>query len=186
MEGEIMNKNSELKKQQQPSYRIYVTRDEGLFTLMIPEMGVARRNQDLNEGFKELTAAQEKFFKSRTGSEGELFLSEPFMSREEEPSAGQRSDVSFLLSFFMKAAILLLLICGVGGIGTVVVGNTVIKKISRAVSIIDSKLEGLPDEKVEKYAQKIHRIGQKIEPVIFELKQLWKAERKTINKTGQI
>jgi hypothetical protein len=182
-----MNKNAEHKTQQQLSYRVHVTRDEGLFTLMVPELGIARRHQDLNEGFKELTDAHEKYYKERTDSDDGLFLPEPFMSTGAGPSAkDQRNNVSFLLSFFMKAAVLLLLVCGIGGISTVVIGNTVIKNFSRAGAIIENKLEALPDEKVEKYAKKINRIGQKIEPVIFELKQLWKAERKTIMGTGQM
>lgn len=188
MEREIMNKNSELKKQQQLDYGVYVTRDEGLFTLMVPELGIARRHQDLNEGFRELTAAQEKYFKGKADLEGGSFRPEPFMPKWVGPSAtDQRNNASSLLSFFMKATVLLLLLCGIGAIGTVVVGNTVIKNISRGVPMIESKLENLSDEKVEKYAQKIHRIGQKIEPVIFELKQLWRGtDRKTFKAAGRI
>ena len=182
-----MNKNSELKKQQQLGYRVYVTRDEDLFTLMVPELGIARRHQDLNEGFKELTAAQEKYFKGAADSEGDLFIPEPDIYTEAGTSdKDQGNNVSILLSFFMKAAILLFLLCGIGGIGTVVAGNIVIKNFSRAVSMIEHKLEDLPNETVKQYAQKINRIGQKIEPVIFELNQLWKAERKTIKETGQM
>ena len=165
-----------------------MTRDEDLFTLMVPELGIARRHQDLNEGFRELIAAQEKYFKGVEDSEGDLFIPEPDIYREVGTSAtDQRNNASSLLSFFMKAAVLLLLLCGIGGIGTVVVGNTVIKNISRVMPMIESKLENLPDEKVEKYAQKIHRIGQKIEPVIFELKQLWRGtNRKTFKAAGRM
>ena len=182
-----MSKNPEFKKQQQLGYGVYVTRDEGLFTLMIPELGIARRHQDLNEGFKELTVAQENYFKNREDSEVGSSRSEPFFSRGALPQTnGRGENASSLLSFFMKTAVLLLLLCGIGGIGTVVVGNIVIKNFSRAVSMIEIKMEELPDERVEKYAQTIHRFGQKIKPVIFELKQLWGAERKFIKDTGRM
>ena len=142
-----MYKNSELKKQQQLGYRVYVTRDEDLFTLMVPELGIARRHQDLNEGFKELTAAQEKYFKGAADSEGDLFIPEPDIYTEAGTSdKDQGNNVSILLSFFMKAAILLFLLCGIGGIGTVVAGNIIIKNFSRAVSMIEHKLEDLPNE----------------------------------------
>jgi hypothetical protein len=182
-----MKKNSELKKQQQLGYGVYVTRDGGLFTLMVPELGISRRHKDLNEGFKELTAAQEEYFKNRVDSEVGSFRPELLFSRGALPPAKDHGkNVSSLLSFVMKTAVLLLLLCGIGGIGTVVVGNIVIKNFSRVVSMVEVKLKELPDERVEQYAQKIHRFGQKIEPVIFELKQLWRVERKIIKKTGRM
>ena len=175
------------KKQQQLGYGVYVTKDESLFTLMVPELGIARRHKDLNEGFKELAAAQEIYFKNRRDLEVGLPLPEPFMYRGAGPTAkDHRNYASSLLVFFMKTVILLLLLCGIGGIGTVVVGNIVIKNFSRAVSVVEEKLKNLPDEKVEKYAQKIHRFGQKVEPVIFQFKQLWRVDRKTLKETGQM
>ena len=78
----------------------------------------------------------------------------------------------------MKAFIIMLLLCGIGGITTVVLGNVVAKTLSRVAPVIKGKLDALPDEKVQNYAQQIHRIGKKIEPVIYELKLLWQTDQR--------
>ncbi len=87
---------------------------------------------------------------------------------------------SGLLSFFFKTMIVLLLCVGIGGIGTVVLGNTVIKMSSRVVPALEAKLIQLPEKEVQQYARRIRQIGEKISPIIYELKLIWKESSKSM------
>jgi hypothetical protein len=172
-----MDKDSEMKKMRQSEYGVYVRRDGDLFTLMIPELGIARRHQDLNEGFRELTLAQGKYFKDLADSGCQSFPPKPNMpvgAGALVPSP--ESFTSPYSSFFLKAAIIMLLLCGVGGFGTVILGNAVVKNFSRVTTIVGDKMAALSDDEVQKYAQKVHQISKKIKPVVYEMKLLWDAD----------
>lgn len=169
-----MDKDPKLIKQQYPEYGVYVRREGGGYNLIVPELGIVRRHEDLNEGFKEISAAKVKFFEDLVASGGQVFHSKLEMLADlRAPASGVESLTPSLLSFTLRAAIIIFLFLGFGGIGAVVLGNAVSKNLSRATAVVGDKLAALPDEKVQGYAIKIHRIGIKLKPVIHEMKLLW-------------
>jgi hypothetical protein len=170
-----MNTESETKMQRHLEYGVYVWRDGDLFTLLVPELGIARQNEDLNEGFKDMVVAKEEYFKSLAGSGEQSFFPQPRMpAGTGAPIQNSGEFVSPYFSFLMKAAICMLLFFGLGGIGVVVLGNTVAKNLSWATYVVGKRLD---DEKVQKYAQQVHRFGEKVKPIIYELKLIWQTEQ---------
>ena len=165
-----MSKESEPKKQNQPDYGFYVKQYEGQFTLMIPEIGIARRHKNLDEGFKELMVAQENYFKDVSDSKPKLSRLKHLKSNFIE----KKSSNSAIVSFFLKSLIAILLILGFGSISAIALGNIVGKNISRAVLKIEGELLAVPDEKIQQYAKQIKPVGKKLKPILREFNLLWK------------
>ena len=81
-----------------------------------------------------------------------------------------------------------MLFFGFASISTVVLGNITSKGFSRLVNKVQASqplnklfanMEAVSPEAVEKQAQQVRRIGKKIQPVISELKLLWKSNAST-------
>ena len=86
--------------------------------------------------------------------------------------------------FTVKAIIIMMLFLGLGSISAVVLGNIASKGVSRLMNKVQSSqplnklltnMEATPPEAIEKHAQQVRRIGKKIQPIISELKLVWKS-----------
>ena len=170
-------------------YDVLVKHNGESFTLFIPELGIIKNHQNLNEGYRELKKAEEEYFKNLKKFGAQDFLPEPNPHQGNIFKASKSNiNLSGLIPFTAKAAIIIMLFFGFASISTVVLGNITSKGFSRLVNKVQASqplnklfanMEAVSPEAVEKQAQQVRRIGKKIQPVISELKLLWKSNAST-------
>ena len=166
-------------------YGVFVKHDGNNFTLLIPELGIINNHQDLNEGYKELRSAEEEYLQNLKDFGAQGFLPESKYPKWNTPQTQKLNiNTSGLMLFTAKVAIIIMLFLGLGSVSAVVLGNIASKGFSRLINKVQASqplntiltnMETISPKTVEKHAQQVRRIGNKIQPVISELKLVWKS-----------
>ena len=88
--------------------------------------------------------------------------------------------------FVLKSIIVIALILGIGSVSLVVAGNILSKNMGRVFQKIErfqplekivSKIESLPDEKVDEIGRQLRRVSKKIQPLVKEIVIILESER---------
>ena len=88
--------------------------------------------------------------------------------------------------FVLKSIIVIALILGIGSVSLVVAGNILSKNMGRVFQKIErfqplekivSKIESLPDEKVDEIGRQLRRVSKKLQPLVKEIVIILESER---------
>ena len=88
--------------------------------------------------------------------------------------------------FVLKSIIVIALILGIGSVSLVVAGNILSKNMGRVFQKIErfqplekivSKIESLPDEKVDETGRQLRRVSKKLQPLVKEIVIILESER---------
>ena len=88
--------------------------------------------------------------------------------------------------FVLKSIIVIALILGIGSVSLVVAGNILSKNMGRVFQKIErfqplekivSKIESLPDEKVDETGRQLRRVSKKLQPLVKEIVIILETER---------
>jgi hypothetical protein len=182
-----VNTNSSLDGYQIVKHNFQLWEENGVFTLFIPEYGVFTKNEDLSEGYKELTSEKEKYFQklSEAGISPERLHD---LSLSANSNLFKKADARLkeFGQLVLKSIIVIALILGIGSVSLVVAGNVLGKNMGRVLGKIEryhplekfvSYVETLPEEKINMYRAQAHRLGVKLKPLIIEIQSSLKSKR---------
>ena len=88
--------------------------------------------------------------------------------------------------FVLKSIIVIAIILGIGSVSLVVAGNILSKNMGRVFQKIErfqplekivSKIESLPDEKVDETGRQLRRVSKKLQPLVKEIMIILESER---------
>ncbi|MBT3923211.1 MAG: hypothetical protein HOF21_11620 [Nitrospina sp.] len=185
-------KNDQTKEPNQyQNYNVLVREEAKVFVLSIPELGLLTRNVSIDEGYRELQLAKANYIKNIIEAGLGSTIPDPTgpTGLNFKPSA-LKKFYSAMLTFTSKAIIILLLLFGMSSIGLTMAGNIATKGMARLSNKIEryqplekavSKIEEYPEEKIDDFRRQLRRVSKKLQPLVRELKIIWKSERLDIS-----
>jgi hypothetical protein len=183
----MMKDDQPIESYHYQNYQVLVREEADIFILAIPELGLIVRHKCIDEAYKELKAAKELHLKNIVDAGfGSLIPEASTPSSANFKPSVLKNIASQMGLFIIKALIVLLLFVGMGSIALVTLGNITSKNLGRLSNKIESyqplekavsKIESLPDEKVEEIRNQLRRINKKLMPLVRELKTTFESEK---------